>query len=277
MSLAGPLDPRVSGRMDRAVFERFREVIYDSCGIALGDHKDVLLAARLAKRMRVLGIGEYEQYLACVLDDETGAEHISMLDAVSTNVTSFFRESAHFDVLAKHFEAWQGDGRSRFRFWSSACSTGEEVYSIAITLAEASKRPDLDVRILGTDISTKALASAKAARYPAAKVDLGGRTVASHFRQSPDGTLEVRQALRRMATFQRLNLAKPPFPMKGPLDAVFCRNVMIYFDDPVRARLLAEIERLLAPGGLLFLGHAESLAGFETGLRPVVPSVFIKP
>lgn len=271
------IDPRMNPRMDRRVFERFREVIYDSAGIALGDHKDVLLAARLGKRMRALGIDEYHEYLDYVLGEESGTEHISMLDAVCTNVTSFFREANHFDVLAKHFAGWQAEGRTRFRFWSAACSTGEEVYSIAITLAEAAARPDLDVRILGTDISTKVLATAKAARYPEAKVDIGDRIVPSHFTYGKDGMLEVRPRLTQMATFQRLNLAKPPFPMSGPLDAVFCRNVMIYFDDPVRARLLGEIERLLAPGGLLFLGHAESLAGFETGLKPVVPSVFIKP
>lgn len=276
MTLARPLDPRAPARMDRAVFDRFREVIYDSCGISLGEHKDVLLAARLAKRMRALGIGEYRDYLDYVLSEETGAEHVSMLDAVCTNVTSFFREEPHFDVLAAHFRDWQAD-RGRFRFWSAACSTGEEVYSIAMTLADAAVRPDLDVRILGTDISTTALAAAQAARYPVAKVVSSGRAVSSHFTGEADGILAVRPAIRRMATFRRLNLAKPPFPMKGPFDAIFCRNVMIYFDDPVRARLLAEMEHLLAPGGLLFLGHAESLAGFDTGLRSVVPSVFIKP
>ena len=259
--------------MERDTFDRIREIVYETSGISLGPKKQALVCARVGKRMRVLGIDRYESYLDYL--DEHEGEIVGLLDSVSTNVTSFFREEHHFDLIADKLEEWYAGGQRRFRFWSAACSSGEEPYSLAMIIKEALPYPDVDARILGTDISTEILGRSRDACYDPQRltpvpIDLRNRW----FTEQTDGRWLAKKALRDMVVFRRMNLSAPPFPMKGPLDAVFCRNVMIYFDDAVRTRLLDEAHRLLKPGGLLFVGHAESLAGMISDFKYVKPSVY---
>jgi len=258
-------------------FEAIREIVYTASGIALGPRKEALVCARVSKRMRALGLADYDAYLAYLEDNPH--ETVDLLDAVSTNVTSFFREGHHFEYLADELERAYADGQRRFRFWSAACSTGEEPYSLAMVIKETLPYPDVDARILATDISTQALDACEAAAYEDRHMtpvpqDLRERWFTHH--RSSDRPWVAKPALKQMVVFRRMNLSAPPFPMRGPLDAVLCRNVMIYFDDAVRARLLAEVGRLLKPGGLLVVGHAESLAGMISDFRYVKPSVYRK-
>ncbi|MGM0646183.1 MAG: CheR family methyltransferase, partial [Thermodesulfobacteriota bacterium] len=199
--------------------------------------------------------------------------------AISTNVTHFYREERHFDVLADLLRKWEQQGQKRFRLWCAAASTGEEPYTLAITLSENLRQVN-DTKILATDISTKVLDTARRGLYDQQKVSKIPPQMRSKYfsavRQNGGTAYEVAPRLKNMITFARLNLAEPPFPMRGPLDVVFCRNVMIYFDNPVRKRLLDEMYRLLKPGGYLMVGHAESLSGLLSEFKSVAPSIYIK-
>jgi chemotaxis protein methyltransferase CheR len=266
--------------IDQRTFRKFCDLIYEKAGIKLGPQKEALVSARVGKRMRSLGIDEFDAYYEYVERDETGGELVELLNAISTNVTHFFRESRHFELLEQIVQKWAGEGQERFRIWCAASSTGEEPYSIAITLRQTLE--DLrDVKILATDLSTKVLAVARAGIYETKHVEnLPAAVLARHFTTHRDlgkgKTYAIQDELKRMLTFARLNLAQPPFPMSGPFDVVFCRNVMIYFDNDVRRRLLAEAYRLLRPGGYLMVGHAESLSGMLSEFQSVEPSVYIK-
>jgi chemotaxis protein methyltransferase CheR len=267
--------------MDSRTFKAFRELFYDKAGISINDNKVALVTARVGKRMRQLSISEHRHYLDFLLADETGGELIHLLDAISTNVTSFFRENAHFDFLGVLVDRLRDEGQKKFRFWSAASSTGEEPYSLAMVVLERLGGSSADVKILATDLSTRVLARCAEAMYPQEKTGpVPVELLRKYFekRTLPEGVFHaVRPEVRNLVTFSRLNLSKPPFPMNGPFDAVFCRNVMIYFDTAVRKNLLAEISRLLRPGGHLFVGHAESLTGMLSGFRTVQPSVYVKP
>jgi chemotaxis protein methyltransferase CheR len=267
--------------MDEGVFERFQEIVYQQAGIALGPHKAALVRARVAKRMRALGIDSFGDYLEALEADENGGELTLFLDAICTNVTHFFREPHHFEFMAKEMVGWLEQGQRRFRFWSAACSSGEEPFSLAMTLLEAARSYDgVDIRILATDLSTKALDACLQGRYSAERM----KTVPTEFRDRWFDTIKVdgvvgyraKPELRDMIVFRRVNLSMPPFPMQGPLDAVFCRNAMIYFDNPVRIRLLGEVRRLLKPGGYLVVGHAESLTGIVSEFKYVSPAIYVR-
>jgi chemotaxis protein methyltransferase CheR len=266
--------------LDKQTFENFRRLVYDKSGITLGPQKEALVSARIGKRMRGLNIQTYSEYYDFVLQDESGRELIEMIDAISTNVTSFYREPDHFELLADLLKKWSAAGQRRFRIWCAAASTGEEPYSIAITVAESVDLRTTDVKILATDISTRVLEKCLQATYTQERVQSVPPALRDRYFErlaSRDGTVfRVREPLRKLLIFRRLNLATPPFSMKGPLDVVMCRNVMIYFDNLVRGRLLTEVHRLLKPGGYLMVGHAESLTGLSTPFKTVRPSVYQK-
>ncbi len=262
--------------MEQRIFEVLRKLIYEKSGITLGDNKVALVTARVGKRLRALKLETHEAYLEVLQKDESGDELVSLLDAISTNVTSFFREADHFEFVGKVFSEWVESGQQRFRFWSAACSSGEEPYSLAMKLLETADIRQLDVKILGTDISTKVLAHCLQGVYDEARLETVPRQLLAKYFEKQGDLWKVRPQLQNMTVFRRLNLSVPPFPMKGPLDMVFCRNVMIYFDKEVRSRLISEIYRLLKPGGFLLVGHAESLTGLDTGFKPVRPSVYVK-
>ncbi|NQT93410.1 MAG: methyltransferase domain-containing protein [Lentisphaerae bacterium] len=267
--------------MDAAVFDKFRQIVYEKSGISLKPGKEALVSARVAKRMRALGIPDHRSYLRFVTEDESQQEFIHLIDAISTNVTSFFREAAHFDYLTTLLQGWLAGGQRRFRFWSAASSSGEEPYSMAITVLESAGRHNADIRILATDISTQILVKCTEGVYSREKVEPVPSMLRKRYfdqvRENAEVSYRVKAPLKNITVFRRLNLAEPPFPMKGPMDAIFCRNVMIYFDNRVRTKLLTEAFRLLKPGGHLFVGHAESLTGLVSPFKSVSPSVYIKP
>jgi chemotaxis protein methyltransferase CheR len=276
--------PSVTGfasRLDQKTFDGFKRLILEKSGICLGPQKESLVCARVGKRMRQLGMDRFEEYLAHVEGDDSGQELVQLLDVISTNVTSFFRESIHFDLLAQYLRAWSDQGQRRFRIWSAASSTGEEPYTIAMTLLETlGQVRGLDARILATDISTRVLEACKRGAYAAEKVEAVPAALRARYfhreRNDPNNIHFVGDELKRLIAFSRLNLSAPPFPMKGPMDVVFCRNVMIYFDNQVRTALLKEVHRLLRPGGYLFIGHAETLAGLPVDFRSIRPAVYQK-
>jgi chemotaxis protein methyltransferase CheR len=266
--------------MDSVVFKRFCAHAHQAAGIALGPSKEALLTARVGKRMRALGIDDERRYLDYLEADRTGDELVQFLDVISTSHTSFFREPDHFDLLRTLVHEWRRAGLRRLRIWCAASSTGEEPYSIVMTVLDALQDPDIDFKLLATDISTHALTDARQGLYSIDKLTAIPRAFLTRFFQrdeSASDTYRVRDEVKQHVVFRRLNLAQPPFPMRGPLDVVFCRNVLIYFDLPVRQRLLTAISALLRPEGWLFLGHTETLTGITTGLRMARPSVFFLP
>lgn len=263
-----------------SIFDSFRELVYKNSGIKLDDSKEPLIRARVGKRMRALGISDHKEYLKRVIQDESGQEIVHLLDAISTNVTSFFRGADHFQFLKNAAKEWQYLGQKRVRIWSSACSSGEEPYSIAMTILEAIGGSACDVKILATDISTRMLEKAQAGIYDPDKIKHVPKELRDKyfemFEESGEILYKAKTLLKDMIVFRRLNLSSPPFPMRGPMDMIFCRNVMIYFDNNIRQRLLKEIYRLLRPYGYLMVGHAESLIGFTEGFKLVRPSIYVK-
>lgn len=263
-------------------FEKISDMVKSLCGINLHTGKKELVKARLGKRLRSLGIYDLDDYLAHVARDAGGAELTAMLDALSTNLTHFFRESAHFDYLRSAIapEMLRRPPPHSFRIWSAGCSSGEEPYSIAITLAEC--LPNLgrvDLRILATDLSTRVLAQAREGLYAPERLRNVPPAIVERWFQAGEGAsgaaYRVVEPIRRLVSFSRLNLMSS-WPMRGPFDVVFCRNVMIYFDKPTQERLVHRFWDLLAPGGHLFIGHSESLAGVKHSYRYIRPTVYQK-
>jgi len=266
--------------MDRRTYDKFRQIVYERSGISLGPGKEALVASRIGKRLRALGLKDYVSYLDYIAGDDSVGEIGHLLDVISTHVTSFFREPEHFDFISKVVSRWYEGGRRTMRFWTAACSTGEEPYSLAIAVIESVGRRRADMQILATDISQEVLDQAKKGKYSEEKIrDVNPEYLDRYFdRREDDGetVYEVRRVVKNIISFARLNLAHASFPMRGPFDIIICRNVMIYFDNRVRRQLLAEIDRLLSPGGFLIVGHAESLTGMISDFVPYKPSIYVK-
>ena len=261
-------------------FDRICRMLYEQAGISLKDGKQELVKARLTRRVRATGVSGLDEYIKYVEHDASGAELTAMIDVLTTNKTSFFRESAHFDYLGDRILPDLVSRNRRIRIWSAGCSTGEEPYSIAMMLREKVRDADSrDVRILATDISTQVLAVAKAGIYEEAKIrDVPPKMVSKYFAPAWDGHPghgQASAALKGMITFARLNLMDA-WPMQGPFDAIFCRNVMIYFDKPTQQELVHRFWQMLPTGGHLFVGHSESLASTSTGLSYVMPALYVK-
>ncbi len=275
----GPAPQMKSPEMAPETFKAFRSLILRLSGISLADNKEILLQARITKRMRKLGIPDFEAYLEHVLANEE--EVTQFLDVISTNVTSFYRESSHFEFLDKTVKRWLREGRPSLRLWSAACSSGEEPYTLAMTLLEAAQNEPIDFRILATDLSTKVLNLARKGCYsPQQLGQVPDRCLSRYFERAPRARDEdpyyVRTLLKDRITFARFNLTQIPFPMNGPFDVVLCRNVMIYFDAEFRRRLVLEMTRLLRPGGFLLVGHSESLGTQIRELSLVSPSIYAR-
>ncbi len=265
--------------MEAETFQAFQHIAYQKAGIFLRPGKAALVQARLARRLRELGLGSEREYLEW-LRIEGEDELVLFLDAISTNFTKFFREPDHFEILARDVEAALSAGQTRFRFWCAGCSSGEEPYSVAMVLEPLLRGHDW--KVLATDISTRVLSRAAQGVYNDEEIDPIPEDLRRRYLErvgSVEGTrrFAVSRKLRERIVFHRLNLAERPYPMKGPLDLIFCRNVMIYFDRNMRAGLVGEIERVLRPGAHLFIGHSETLNGIESGLRSERPSVYRLP
>jgi chemotaxis protein methyltransferase CheR len=262
-------------------FLRFQALIHREAGIWLAPVKKALLVGRLAKRLRETGIASYGEYYERVIEDE--AERVRMLDCICTNETHFFREPRHFEFLVERvFPAWRaaadaGTRPRRVRAWSCACSTGEEPYTLAMVLLGAFPS-GWELEVLASDLSTRVLDRAAAGVWPIEKADEIPEPYLKAFMLrgfgAQDGLMKAGPEIRALVRFERVNLVGEGWPPGPAFDLVFCRNVLIYFD---RRGKIAVVERLverLDPAGYLFLGHAESLGGFTTRARPVVPTIY---
>jgi chemotaxis protein methyltransferase CheR len=270
--------------MDYAItnkeFEQFRSLVHKESGISLNESKRSLLVSRLSKRLRALGLDSFQAYYEYLTGGVDADEFTQMLDSVSTNKTDFFREPKHFEFIRERILP-QLQPVKRIRVWSSACSSGEEPYSIAMTLFDGVVAPiQWDCRILASDLSTRVLAKAASGVYEKECVrDLSPELLQRHFlkgRGASIGTVKVKPHLSNMIVFRRINLMDDRYPIRTPLDIVFCRNVMIYFDRPTQQRLLAKFFHHLKPGGYLFVGHSESLQWVRHSFRYVEPTVYQK-
>ncbi len=266
-----------NGGLGDTEFDALRRIIHDKVGIVLKANKHALVEARVNKRLRSLKINDFAEYLDFLRRDESGRELVSLIDAISTNVTRFYREADHFDFLKQVVSEWAASGRRKLRFWSAACSSGEEPYSMAITLRDAVP-VGVDMKILATDISTKVLVEAHEGVYPRRILE----SVPKERRRacftvgvgSESETCRVTEEVRRMVMFRRMNLNRTPYPIRGVFDVVFLRNAMIYFDQELRTRILAEMRTLVRHGGYLVIGHAETLIGMDSEFIFVQPSIY---
>ncbi|WP_082190356.1 CheR family methyltransferase [Frateuria defendens] len=267
-----------------AEFRFLREFVHRHCGIALSEQKRQLVQGRLQRRLRALGLKDYAAYCELLRNDPVG-ELGELASAISTNVTAFFREAHHYELIERELlPQWLAHKRraeDRLRIWSAGCSTGEEPYALAMVLAEALAHTGsaVDAKILATDLSPQALSVAREGVYPLDR--LGGVGEARRRRWflrgegEYEGYAQVHPRLRELVSVLPLNLLHE-WPMQGPFDAIFCRNVVIYFDQPTKQRLFARYADLLSPGGYLFLGHSESMLGLSDAFELIGRTVYRK-
>ncbi len=258
-------------------FEQIRKIVYDFCGINLHEGKQALVRGRLMKRLRSLQLNNFTEYLDYLENDDSGKEFSQFIDILTTNKTSFFRESSHFEFLEK--EIIPKIGNRPLKWWSAGCSSGEEPITMAMILKEGvritSKPP---VRILATDLSNEVIQFAKMGVYPKEKLkDIPGILLKRYFKAHPGNKdhFIADETIKSLITYGRLNLLNK-WPMKGPFHIIMCRNVMIYFDKETQRRLVERFYHLLEPGGYLFIGHSESITNKEIGLRTVLPAAYQK-
>lgn len=239
-------------------FDKVRHLIYRRAGIVLADHKREMVYSRLSRRLHHHGIGSFSEYLSRLERKPEAKEWQAFTNALTTNLTAFFRESHHFPLLADHVR----NKRGQVRIWCAAASTGEEPYSIAMTLAETLGSAASEARVIATDIDTDALERAKAGVYPMDQVTKMSSDRVQRFFQrgtgSREGWARVQPELRNMVEFSSLNLLANEWPVSGPFDVIFCRNIMIYFDKPTQKRILERFVPLMKSDGLLITGHSES-------------------
>ncbi len=242
-------------------FEKIRGLIYDHVGITLAPTKREMVYSRLGRRLRARGLTRFKDYLA-VLESDDAQEWEAFTNSLTTNLTAFFREPHHFPLLAEHLKKTCAQRREPMTLWCCASSTGEEPYTIAMTAIEAFNDMHPPVRILATDVDTNVLAQGEAGVYTEERIaKLTPAQVKRFFLKGSGrnaGNVRVRPELRELITFRQLNLLDATWPVRGKLDAIFCRNVMIYFDKPTQLKILQKFAPLL-DDGLLFVGHSESL------------------
>ncbi len=261
-------------------FALLQGLIHREAGIFLAPVKKALLVGRLSKRLRALGLGTFGEYYDRIVEGDRD-ERVQMLDCISTNETHFFREPRQFEFLEKRvIPAWRERGAPRvIRVWSAGCSTGEEPYSLAmLLLRHFPAGSGRQIEITATDLSTRALARAEEATWP---LDKAGEVPLEYRRAfmlrgtgSKEGQMRAAPEIRAIVRFERLNLNDERYPIRGPFHLVFCRNVLIYFQAPTKLKVIHRLLDVLAPDGLLFLGHAESLNAVTDRVRSVVPTVY---
>ncbi|MBN2158589.1 MAG: protein-glutamate O-methyltransferase CheR [Spirochaetes bacterium] len=262
-------------------FYHIKDVVYRECGIRLTEMKKALVQARLMKRLRDLKIGGYEDYCH-YLNDNYDNEIINLINCITTNKTDFFREPRHFDFLREvALPEFEHSGRNAIRIWSAGCSIGAEPYSIAITVSEYFHDKNMpDIKILATDIDTQVLQKGEEGIYCVNEVDFMDLEILKrYFKRGAgenEGFFRVKDEVRKLVSFRRLNLHDESYPMRGHFDIIFCRNVIIYFDAPSRARLFDKFYDRLADDGYLIMGHSETLAGMTSRFRYVGHTIYSK-
>lgn len=280
---AGEGGPGVSREaLSAEEFDYLRRLIYDYAGIVIADNKRSMVQGRISRRMRELGVRDVGEYIAYVRSAPE-IERDGLASVLTTNVTAFFREPHHFEYLRREFvPAWvqRQTHRPRFRAWSAGCSSGEEPYSIGITLLEALEHvPGADVRILATDLDTAMVRAARDAIYDLNRSSgLAEAVLKKWFLRgsgAQSGLIRVRPQLREIVRVMPLNLLDP-WPMKSGFDVIFCRNVFIYFDQAVKTRILAGFAERLETGGLLFIGHSETLHGLSDRFELIGQTIYRK-
>jgi len=269
-----------------ALFSRFQQLIYQESGIWLGEHKHALLTGRLARRLRLLGLGGMNEYIQLVAQPDQQHERAVMIDCITTNQTHFFREPRHFDFLVSQvFPEWQrqaeaGARPKHLRVWSAGCSSGEEPYSLAMLLSKHfSAEQGWELEILATDICTRVLEKARAAVYPIEKAkEIPPEFLRAYMlkgKGEQKDVMKVHPELHRLVRFARVNLHADSYPIVGFFDLIFCRNVLIYFDQKSKKKVIAGILQHLSPAGFLIVGHSEHLGSTSPLLRTVGSTVYV--
>lgn len=249
-------------------FAAIRALVAERAGISLSEAKRDMVYVRLSRRLRALGLTRFADYLARVRSDERELE--AFINALTTNLTYFFREPHHFE----HLRTWLGQ-RSGARLWSAGCASGEEAYSIAMTACEVWGRLDPPIDILATDLDTQVLEEARSGIYAAERLEAIDHGLRSrYFVALADGRWQIRAELRALVRFSRLNFVETPWPVQGPFNAIFCRNVLIYFDRQTQRNVLERFVPLLRPGGYLYLGHSENLLYASEAFEPLGRTIY---
>lgn len=279
------LPPQAALSISDQEFDSIRRLVKGKTGISLGLHKRDLVISRLSRRLRLLGLANFSQYIDYLGTDD-GTEMVQMINRITTNKTDFFREKHHFDFMTEQLLpelTAQGEktGQRRLRIWSAGCSSGEEPYSLAITLSEFFERlPGWDVKVLATDLDTGMLEKASRGEYEAAALEpVPQALVAKYFERQGRGEsarYRVKPQLRAMLTFRKFNLMHPEYPLKVSLDFVMCRNVLIYFDQDDKMSILRKFHAVIKPHGYIFVGHSESLMMVKDLFRYVATTVYRK-
>lgn len=259
-------------------FTRIRERLYDVAGISLSDAKRTLVIARLSRILRTRQLPSFDAYLDFLETEGSADDAQDFVNALTTNLTRFWREEHHFEHLVGYvgelMKTRLSQSQKRLRIWSAGCSTGQEPYTIALSLLAA--HPDLrrwDFKILATDIDTSVIAKAATAVYPDSELNGLSLERARLFERTGDGRVRIPQPVASLVSFKPLNLMAA-WPMKGPFDAIFCRNVAIYFDKATQGEMFGRLGRILAPGGFLYIGHSENLGAGAAGFRLVGKTIY---
>lgn len=282
---AGPPVSRDRPCVSRALFCKFQRLIYEESGIWLGEHKHALLTGRLAKRLRLFGLESMQEYFHLVTQADQQHERAVMIDCITTNQTHFFREVRHFEFLVQQvFPGWQrqatsGERKQHLRVWSAGCSSGEEPYSLAMLLAKHfPAEQGWEAEVLATDICTRVLEKARSGIYPIEKSKEIPPEFLREFMLKGRGDqremMKVHPDLHRCVRFARVNLHADSYPILGSFDLIFCRNVLIYFDQNSKEKAIAGILRHLSPTGLLVVGHSEHLGAVSPVLKTVAPTIY---
>lgn len=268
-----------------AEFDAIRQLVKAKTGISLGLHKRDLVVSRLARRLRTLGLTDFRGYVEYLREDD-GTEMVQMINRITTNKTDFFREKHHFDYLSRNLlpglvSAGDASGKRVLRAWSAGCSSGEEPYSLAITLREFfANRQGWDVKLLATDLDTSILEKASRGEYESAALEpVPQAQLSKYFERlgrGDEAKFHVKPELRSLITFRKFNLMHPEYPIKVPLDFVFCRNVLIYFEQEDKLNILRKFHKVIKPHGHIFVGHSESLMMAKDMFRYVATTVYQK-
>lgn len=270
-----------SAKLSDTEFAKLSKFIFSEYGIKMPPEKKIMLQSRLQKRLRALGIDTFKTYIDHVFSPEGSSEIIHMIDVVSTNKTDFYRESAHFDYLRSNVLVQLFEEKRNIKLWSAGCSSGPEVYTLAIELSEfAESNAGFDFSILGTDISTQMLKKAAAAIYPEDMVSMIPLELKrKYLLKSKDKTqklVRVVKELRQKTRYQRVNFMDKTYAVDNQFDIIFCRNVLIYFDRPTQENVINKLCTHLRTGGFFFLGHSESITSIDVPLKQLKPTVYVK-